>query len=560
MNVLGISCYFHDSAASLWSDGKLVAAAQEERFNRKKNTSEFPIQAINSCFQASGLSLRNIDYIGFYEKPYYKFYRVVFNHLKSWPWSYPNFRTSMPKWLKDRLTLPLTLKNELGFDKTPIFVPHHLSHAASAFLLSPFERAAICTADSVGEWATLSCGIGEGKKISISKELRYPHSLGLVYSAMTTYLGFKAYSGEGKVMGLASYGKPSLVKKFDEIVKVKDDGSFWVDERYFRFNAGHRMYGKKIEELFGPERVPESPITDRHKDIAASLQNFFEDILLKTVQSLKKETKAESLCLAGGVFLNCSANQRILEDSGFKNVFIQPAAGDAGGALGVAAYINHNILGYERNPPQISSSLGPSFNNSSIEMALRTFDFKYKRFQEEELIETTARALADGKTVGWFQGRAEFGPRALGNRSILASPLNESMRDYLNSEVKRRELFRPFGPVVPEESAVEYFEIRTSSPFMLLAPQVKREARKKIPAVTHADGTARVQTLNRDTNPRLYSLLRAFEKLTTIPVLINTSFNLRGEPIVGTPEDALTCFRKSKLDFLALEDYWVSKN
>lgn len=559
MVVLGLSSYFHDSAASLWVDGKLVAAAQEERFNRQKNTPVFPIQAINSCFLTAGISPAEIDEIGFYEKPYFKFYRVIFDHLRSWPKSYSSFKRSIPKWFQERLSLPLTLQEELGFEKKPYFIPHHLSHAASSFFLSPFEEAAICTADSVGEWASLSCGSGKGNSIELHKEMRYPQSLGLVYSAVTTYLGFKAHSGEGKVMGLASYGKPSLTKKFEEMVSVLPDGSFKVDPSYFPFNSGERMFSQKLVDALGPARIPESEITERHEDIAASLQEFFESALLKITQRLYQETRLKNLCLAGGVFLNCSANQKILEHSGFKNLFIQPAAGDAGGALGVAAYINHAILNQPRTGQQESSSLGPQFSAGEIERALRAHGLVFRKLSQVELLEVVASALSQDRTVGWFQGRMEFGPRALGNRSILASPLTEKMRDHLNHQVKKREGFRPFGPVVCLEDASRFFDLDIPSSFMLLAPKVRKEMQGLIPAVTHADETARVQTLIESQNPRLYALLKLFGKNTGTPVLINTSFNFRGEPIVCSPEDAVLCFKKSALDTLAIEDYWVEK-
>jgi carbamoyltransferase len=559
MVILGLSSYFHDSAASLWVDGQLVAAAQEERFNRQKNTPIFPIQAINSCFQTAGLSPSEIDHVGFYEKPYYKFYRVIFDHLISWPKSYPSFRRSLPKWFQERLSLPLTLQEELGFEKKTYFIPHHLSHAASSFFMSPFEEAAICTADSVGEWASLSCGTARGNTIQLLKEMRYPESLGLIYSAVTTYLGFKAHSGEGKVMGLASYGKPTLTKKFEEVVNVLPDGSFKIDPSFFPFNSGNKMFGQKMIDTFGPPRTPESEITDRHQDIAASLQEFFENTLVKISRKLHEETRLENLCLAGGVFLNCSANQKILERSGFKNLFIQPAAGDAGGALGVAAYINHSILKNPRTDQQESSSLGPKFSSSEIERALRSQGLNFRKLSPEDFFGTVTDALIRDQAVGWFQGRMEFGPRALGNRSILASPLTAKMRDYLNHQVKKREGFRPFGPVVCLEDAPHYFDLSIPSPFMLLAPKVKKEMQSVIPAVTHADETARIQTLTETQNPNLYRLLKVFGEKTGTPVLINTSFNLRGEPIVCSPDDAVSCFKTSDLDALAIEDYWVEK-
>jgi carbamoyltransferase len=560
MNILGISCFYHDSAACLFKDGKIAAAAQEERFNRRKNYPGFPIQAINSCLQSADISIYDLDYIGFYEKPYLKFSRVVTNHLRSWPFSLKNFLNVMPHWLEDRLIMPAVFQRELGFKGKTIFIKHHLAHAASSFLVSPFEEAAVLTADGVGEWTTTSFGSGRGSKIKILKEISYPDSLGLLYTAVTTYLGFEALEGEGKVMGLAGYGKPAYLDKFREMADVKPDGSFKLDQRFFGFfNEGSRMYTLRFLKLFGEERMPGGKIDQRHCDIAASLQKFTEDTLIKTANTLYKETGSNNLCLAGGLFLNCVANHKILEETPFKNVFIQPAAGDSGGALGVAAYINNAVCGNKRGYVMYDAGLGPEYDPAGIKRMLARRGLDFKELDYPELAKYVAGNIARNNIVGWFQGKAEFGPRALGNRSILANPRNPDMKDILNSRVKNRESFRPYAPAVLEEKAGEYFFLRDSSPFMLLAPQVREDKRKLIPAVTHVDGTARVQTVNKDVNPGFWQLIKEFEILTGIPVLINTSFNLRGEPIVNSPEEALDAFLKTDMDCLVLENIIVEK-
>jgi carbamoyltransferase len=559
VNILGISCFYHDSAACLVKDGKVVAAASEERFNRQKNSPLFPIQAINSCLQAADLTAYDIDHLGFYEKPFLKFYRVILSHLRAYPFSFKNFLDTMPHWLQDRLIMPLLFKNEIGFDGEAMFIPHHLSHAASTFLVSPFTEAVILTADGVGEWATMSYGIGKGNQIKILKEMHYPDSLGLLYTAVTTYLGFEALEGEGKVMGLAGYGKPRFLDNFKEMVKVYPDGSFRIDRRFFGFNEGSRMYSKGFVKLFGRERRKDEEIQERHCDIAASLQRFTEDILVGISRDLYSTFKIDRLCLAGGLFLNCVANSRILEETPFKEVFIQPAAGDSGGALGAAVYIYNTLLGNARNYTMTDAFLGPGFSDSHIRNILRHQRLEYKEFADDDLARYIAEKIFQNKIVGWFQGKMEFGPRALGNRSILANPCNPGMKDLLNTKVKKRESFRPYAPVVLEERAADYFEAKQFSPFMLLAAKVREDKKTLLPAVTHIDGTARVQVVNKITHPKLCGLLEAFEHLSSIPVIINTSFNLRGEPIVCMPAHALDVFFRSKMDILVLGNFVLEK-
>jgi len=561
MNILGLSCFYHDSAACALKDGKIIAAAQEERFTRRKNTPDFPINAINFCIQAEGLTVSDIDYMGFYEKPYLKFARAVCNHLKSYPFSLKNFMDTMPGWLEDHLILPIIFKKELGFEGKTVFIKHHLAHAASAFLVSPFEEAAILTSDGVGEWATTTCGFGRGNQTHVQKEILFPDSLGLFYSAVTTYLGFPALEGEGIVMGLAGYGEPVYLDKLKEIVTVRSDGSFRLDQKFFGFfNEGSRMYTSRFVKTFGAPRLPGGEIEKRHSDMAASLQKLTEEILIRIARNLHTETKMSKLCLAGGLFLNCVANHKILEETPFKQVFIQPAAGDSGGALGAAAYVYHDFLGNKRNYVMTDAALGPEFSVDQIIRILRREGLDFKEMEYPVLVQYIARKIAQGEIIGWFQGKMEFGPRALGHRSILADPRNPDMKDLLNSRVKHRESFRPYAPLVLEEKAGEYFDLKDLSPFMLLASKVKAEKKTLIPSATHVDGTARVQTVNKDINPKLWQLVKEFEDITGIPSILNTSFNLRGEPIVCSPEDAVNDFLKSDMDCLIMENIIVEKS
>lgn len=559
MNILGISCYYHDSAACLIKDGVIVAAVQEERFNRVKNSADFPVKAINYCVQAGNISFNDIDYVAFYEKPYLKFSRVIFDHIRSFPFSYRNFIQNIPQWLQDRLILPMMLKKEIGFVGKTVFVKHHLAHAASTFLVSPFDEAAIIVADGVGEYATTTYGFGKNNSINILKEIHYPDSLGLLYSALTSYLGFKANSGEGTTMALASFGKPVYLDKFYKMIDVKEDGSFQMNPKYFGFTEGTTMYSKRFVKLFGAPRTKGADYDERHKDIAASLQLFVEETLIKIAKHVSKETKSKNLCLAGGVFLNCVANQKILETTPFEQVYIQPGAGDAGGSIGAAMHLYNCILGNPRSYVMEHAYLGPEFSNDQIKRILSGKGMKYTEHSEGDIIRKTAQLVHQNKTVGWLQGRLEFGPRALGDRSILANATNPEMVDILNNRIKHREWFRPFAPIVPEDRAEEYFNMNGMSPFMLLAPKVKEHTKELLPAITHIDETARVQTVSKLHNHRLYELLLEYEKLSSVPVMINTSFNLQGEPIVCTPEEAINDFLKSEMDYLVLGDFLLEK-
>ena len=559
MNILGISCYYHDSAACLLKDGEIVAAVQEERFNRIKNSSDFPISAINYCIQAGNISFNEIDYVAFYEKPYLKFSRVIFDHIRSFPFSYQNFLQNIPQWLQDRLILPMILKKEIGFEGKTVFVKHHMAHASSTFLLSPFEEAAIVIADGVGEYATTTYGYGNNNSIDILKEIHYPDSLGLLYSTLTSYLGFKVNSGEGTTMALASFGKPVYLDKFYKIIDVKDDGSFHINPKYFGYTKGRAMYSRHFVKLFGESRKKGTEYDERHKNIAASLQLFIEETLIKIVNQVSKETNSKNLCLAGGVFLNCVANQKILDNTSFERVFIQPGAGDAGSAIGAATHLYNCILGNKRSYVMEHAYLGPEFSDDQIKRILSGKDLKYTEYNEEDLIKKTAQLIHQNKTIGWVQGRLEFGPRALGNRSILANATNPEMVNILNNRIKHREWFRPFAPIVPEDRAEEYFEMKGLSPYMLLAPKVKKHTGTLLPAITHIDDTARVQTVSKKHNPKLYKLLLEYEKISGVPVMINTSFNLQGEPIVSTPDEAINDFLKSEMDNLVLGNFLLEK-
>lgn len=559
MIILGISAYYHDSSACVVKDGVLSAAVQEERFNRIKNCSDFPIQAINFCIQQSGISFADIDYIAFYEQPYIKFHRILLDYIEKFPLSYPAFLKNIPYWLQDRLIIPIILKKELGYTGKILFVPHHYSHAASTFFLSPFGESGIITADGVGEFATTCTGAGKSNTIQINQQIDYPHSLGLLYSAFTTFLGFKANSGEGTTMALASFGIPDFIESFKELIHIADDGSFRLNPKYFPYNISKRMYSGKLEKLLGAARKPDEEITDRHKAIAATLQHVVEDALIKTARQVMKTTKSGNLCMAGGVFLNCVANQKILDLAEIDNVFIQPGAGDAGGSIGAAYFVWNSLLKMPRAEPMEHAYLGPEYSTTDIKAAILKNSLEFVELSEAELLQVVAEKIMAGKTVGWLQGRLEFGPRALGNRSILADARNPEMVDVLNHRIKHREWFRPFAPIVKEEKAGEYFKMKNRSPFMLLAPEVIEEKKDIIPAVTHIDGTARVQTVSKKTNPLLWNLLDTFESKTQIPVLINTSFNLKGEPIVCTPEEAINDYLKSEMDCLALGNCFLEK-
>ncbi|MFO1121610.1 MAG: carbamoyltransferase [Hyphomicrobiales bacterium] len=585
MRILGISCFYHDSAAALVEDGRIVAAAQEERFTRKKHDDAFPARAIRSCLAQAGLAPADIDHVVFYEKPFIKFERLIETYLMFAPRGFGSFMKAMPLWLKEKLFLKrLLLENlreiDADADWRPklLFSEHHLSHAASAFYPSPFDKALILTMDGVGEWATTSAGIGEGNKIRIEREIRFPHSLGLLYSAFTYYTGFKVNSGEYKVMGLAPYGEPKFSKLiFDNLIDLRDDGSFRLNMDYFDYCTGLRMTNARFDALLGgPARKPDELLTQRHMDLAASIQDVTETVVIRMAQNLAKQTGLRDLCLAGGVALNCVANGKLLRTGSFDRIWIQPAAGDAGGSLGAALAAYHLHAGGARTvetaPDAMSGSyLGPSYGRREIETALTAAGARFVWIEsDDEVVRRTAKALAEGKAVGWMQGRMEFGPRALGNRSILGDPRSPTMQKLLNLKVKFRESFRPFAPSVLREEVADWFELDCDSPYMLLVADVvkrrRREmtpdekalfgidklniARSDIPAVTHVDFSARVQTVHKETNPRYHALISAFRDISGCPVLVNTSFNVRGEPIVESASDAFRCFMGTDIEML----------
>lgn len=559
MNILGFSCFYHDSAACLVKNGKVVAAAQEERFNREKGSSAFPINAIRFCLKQGRIKISDIDYFAFSEKPYLKFERVVLDHLSSYPFSLKNFLRSIPYWLQDRLILPPKLKEELGYSGKVLFIPHHLAHAASSFFVSPFRKAAIITADGVGEWTTTMIGIGEDTAITPLKEIRYPSSLGLLYTAITTYLGFKANTGEGKVMAFASYGKPRYLKKFEKIIATKPDGSFSLNPDYFGFVSGSRMYTRKFIELFGPERKPGEPEEKRHFDIAATLQLFTEETLLKIARHVYRLTKVKDLCLAGGTFLNCVTNTRIIKETPFENLFIQPAAGDAGGSLGAAVFTYHQLLKRPRSFVMKNAFLGPSFSQDEILKVLKKRKARYAKMSHKRLIKFTAQKVYENKIVGWFQGRMEFGPRALGHRTILTNAKPPWMKQYLNNEVKHREWFRPYGIIIVRKELKEYFDVDFDSPYMLLVGNSLKGKERLMSSALHVDKTSRIQTITAKEDGLLFQVVREFRKISGLPLMINTSFNDNNEPIVCRPKEAFACFKKNKIDYLVMGNYVVEK-
>ncbi len=591
--ILGISAFYHDSAAALIKDGEIIAAAQEERFTRKKHDNSYPFNAVEFLLNQSNLNLNQIDYIVFFEKPFLKFDRLLKTHLAFAPTSFKTFSISIPIWLKEKLFQKKFIFNKLkkhdeNFNdiKKIKFSEHHYSHAASAFYPSPFENALILTLDGVGEWATTTVAIGKKNNLEIVKEIHFPHSLGLLYSAFTYYSGFKVNSGEYKLMGLAPYGKPKFKDLiFEKLLDLKEDGSFRLNMKYFNYTKGLTMTNDKFSKLFGhPVRDSRNDLlTQFHMDIASSIQTVTEEIVLRITKSISSKYKIKNLCLAGGVALNCVANGKILKEKIFENIWIQPAAGDAGGSLGAAlAYWYHQL----KNPRSCfkdemkGSYLGPKFENLAVEKELKLLKAKYIKHNTKEIISLTAKELANKKTVGWFQGRMEFGPRALGGRSILADPRSEKMQRELNLKIKFRESFRPFAPSVLREDVNEWFELDKDSPYMLLVSEIKKDKqismkaaeenlfgieklnvkRSSVPAITHIDYSARVQTVHKETNPRYYDLIKEFKKITNCPVLVNTSFNVRGEPIVCSVEDAFNCFMGTNLDILVLEDFILFKD
>ena len=594
MRVLGISAFYHDSAAALVEDGRIVAAAQEERFSRKKHDARFPVHAVEYCLGAAGVRPNAIDYVAFYDKPFLKFERLLETYLSFAPRGFQSFRMALPLWIREKLFQKDLLRTELRRympEFTPerlLFTEHHLSHAASAFFPSPFDEAAVLTMDGVGEWATTSASVGKGNTLAITQEIHFPHSLGLLYSAFTYYCGFKVNSGEYKLMGLAPYGEPRYRQLiFDRLIDLKADGSFRLNLDYFNYCTGLTMTNGRFDELFGgAARRPDADLlTQRHMDIAASIQAVLDEVVLRLTRSLASATGMRNLCLAGGVALNCVTNGKVLRDGRFKHLWIQPASGDAGGALGAALAACHLHAGQPRertggsHDAMYGAYLGPEFSDDEIRRRLESAGAHFTALDEDTLIRTAVNDLVDGKAVGWFQGRMEFGPRALGARSILGDPRSPSMQSVLNLKVKYRESFRPFAPSVLAEDAAEWFELTSESPYMLIVADVlerwRREMtpeeqalfgieklnvpRSTIPAVTHVDYSARIQTVHRDTNPRYHALISCFRSLTGCPVLVNTSFNVRGEPIVGSPEDAFRCFMGTGIESLAIGRFYLRK-
>lgn len=586
MDILGISCFYHDSAAVLVRDGKIIAAAQEERFTRKKHDFNFPKNAIAYVLREGKIDIKQVDLVAFYDKPMLKFERMIETYLAYAPKGLKSFIKSIPLWLKQKIWMSEVIRDELGYDGKVIFPEHHLSHAASAFYPSPYDKAAILTIDGVGEWTTTSFGVGRGNKIELTHEMRFPHSLGLLYSALTYYTGFKVNSGEYKVMGLAPYGEPKYVDKIiNELIDLKEDGSFRMRMEYFDFATGLKMTSAKFDELFGgPARKPESELTQREMDIARSLQDATEEIMLRMARHIQKETGMENLCLAGGVALNCVGNGKILRSGIFKNIWIQPAAGDAGGALGAALAAWHDYSGGGRESDGIHDKmggayLGPAFSDEEIEEFLSAGNIPHKTLSYEEMPKIIAGLVASENVIGWHQGRMEFGPRALGARSIIGDARSPKMQATMNLKIKFRESFRPFAPSVLVEKVSDWFELDRESPYMLLVANVRPEHRREmtedekklwginklnvirstIPAITHIDYSARVQTVHAETNPLYHKMISEFFAITGCPVIINTSFNVRGEPIVCTPKDSYLCFMRTEMDYLILGKYLIDK-
>jgi carbamoyltransferase len=584
--ILGISAFYHDSAAALVVDGEIVAAAQEERFSRKKNDERFPTNAIAFCLRYAGLRAEDLDAVAFYDKPITKFARILETYLAVAPAGLRTFPRLLPSWLGEKLDLRKTIRQEIpGLRKQCeiLFTQHHQAHAASAFFPSPFAEAGILTVDGVGEWSTTTIGHGSGRELRLLQELRFPHSLGLLYSAFTAYCGFRINSGEYKLMGLAPYGEPRFVSKiYDHLLDLKPDGSFWLDLDYFAFLRSDRMTNERFDELFGgPPRKYDAPIEQRHMDVARSIQTVTDQIMLRLARRVREVTGSPNLCMAGGVALNCVANGLILREKVFDRIWIQPAAGDAGGAIGAAfaAWFDQNpdaVRNLQAHDSMRGSLLGPEFSDAEIETVLKSHSAVYEKFDESALLDRVCSLLQEEKVIGWVQGRMEFGPRALGNRSILGDPRSPRMQSVMNLKVKFRESFRPFAPVVMQEHAGDFFDLPIESPYMLLVAPVKselckplksgrvgfdslKEIRSTIPAVTHVDYSARIQTIRREQNPKLYALLERFNKATGCPVLVNTSFNVRGEPIVCSPEDAYRCFVNTEMDYLAIGSFLLKR-
>ncbi|UCD15921.1 MAG: carbamoyltransferase [Candidatus Omnitrophota bacterium] len=586
MNILGISAFYHDSAACLVQDGRIAAAAQEERFSRKKHDFSFPKDAIKYCLESKQLTVNDLDFVAFYDKPFIKFERILETYLAYAPLGINSFIKAMPLWMKQKLWMKELIRKQLKYSGKIIFPEHHQSHASSAFFPSPYQQAAFLTIDGVGEWATASFGVGADNKIDIKFEIHFPHSLGLLYSAFTYYLGFRVNSGEYKVMGLAPYGEPRYKDLIlSKLMDLKDDGSFKLNMKYFNYCAGLTMTNKKFNRLFGaPPRQRESRLEQRHMDLARSVQEATEEVMLRMARYVRKQTGYKNLCLAGGVALNCVGNGRILREGIFDDVWIQPAAGDAGGALGAALFVWYQYLGNERvidgiKDSQYGSYLGPRFDNADIETYLNENNISYVRLGDEDISEKVADLIAEEKVVGWFQGRMEFGPRALGSRSIIGDARSPKMQETMNLKIKFRESFRPFAPSVLREKVKEYFDLDKDSPYMLLVATVRKErrcqlsaeedkltgisklqvSRSQVPAITHVDYSARVQTVGKEDNPLYHQMITRFNEKYGCPVIINTSFNVRGEPIVCTPEDAYRCFMRTNMDYLIMGNFLLEK-
>jgi len=560
MYILGIDCFYHDAAACLLKDGKIVAAAEEERFTRRKHDINFPINAIKFCLRQANITVDDLEFVTFYEKPLIKFERILNSNIEMFPFSFPVFYKAMPSWLNEKLKLKSIIRKKMKYNGEVLFVDHHLAHAASCFLISPFKKSAILTIDGVGEWATTSLGFGEGNNITLFEQIKFPHSIGLLYSAVTEYLGFKVNNDEYKVMGLAALGEPTYYDDFKKIIHINEDGSYSLDMSYFIYHYKLSMVSKKFIKQFGPKRIPESDLEKRHIDIAATLQKITEDAMFKMLNHLYEQTKCKNLCMAGGVALNCVVNGKIRKHTPFKEIFIQPAASDAGAGMGSAFFIYNTVLDRKREFTMENAYLGPGFSRDHIKNFLTKNKINFTEFKDDsELLRKTAKLIFDNKIIGFFQGRMEWGPRALGNRSILANPCNPQMKDILNDKVKHREDFRPFAPVTTIEDFKKYFESDHGDTFMLFVYPIKKDKQRTIPSVTHVDGTGRIQTVSREQNKRYYQVIKEFEKLSGVPVLINTSFNIRGEPIVCTPEDAYRCMMGTGIDYLVMENFLIGR-
>ena len=556
MRVLGISGLYHDAAATLLEDGRIVAAAEEERFSRRKHDAHLPVLAARYCLEQSGIEIADIDHVIFYEKPFLKFERILASSAATFPRSRTMFIRAMQTWLEGKLWVKDDLLRALGYRGEILFGEHHLSHAASAYYPSPFDEAAVVTADGVGEWTTTTIGAARGLEIEIDREIRYPHSLGLLYSALTAYLGFEVNEGEYKVMGMAAYGKPRYVDQIQRLIATADDGGYHLNMRYLGYHGGLHSYTAALVELFGPPRDPDAALDDRYADIASSIQQVTEEAILGIARQARLATGCQDLCLAGGVALNVMANARVLREAGFRDIWVQPAAGDSGGSLGAATYLYHAVLGGTPRHRMDDAYLGPEFSDQEIAAFLESEGIACTSLPRDRIAPTTAGLLAEGNVIGWFQGRMEFGPRALGARSILADPTRDEMKEVVNTKIKHREQFRPFAPAVLAEASGEYFDFGTASqpqsPFMLLLAKVREGKQSAIPAVTHVDGSARVQTISRQHNPLYYDVIQEFGRITGVPVLLNTSFNVRGEPIVCTPREAFNSFSHTDMDYLVL--------